>query len=56
MSDNLSMRDVIALTGRSRSTIYRQMSLGRFPRPEGFMGRDKLWRRDAVEQAMGAAR
>ena len=56
MTDTLNIRDVIALTGRSRATIYRQMALGQFPRPEGFIGKDKLWRRDAVERAMGAGR
>lgn len=45
----LRLRDVVAMTGLPRSSIYAEMSAGRFPRPMKVLARAVAWRSDEVE-------
>ena len=45
----LRLRDVIAITGRSRSSIYRDMEAGRFPKPVRLGPNAVAWREDDVQ-------
>ncbi len=44
----LRLRDVIALTGLQRDTIYRLGNAGKFPRPRKLSERASAWREDEV--------
>ncbi|MBL9070509.1 MAG: AlpA family phage regulatory protein [Sphingopyxis sp.] len=46
----LNLHDVVYLSSLSRSTIYRQIALGKFPKPVRFGQRRKGWRRLEVEK------
>lgn len=56
MSDQpklLRLRDVLAQTGLSRSSLYRLMQAGRFPRPINIAGtRMVAWLASAVSAAI----
>ena len=45
----LRLRDVLAITGRSRSSIYRDMEAGRFPEPVRLSPNAVAWREDDVQ-------
>ena len=38
------LRDVVRITSMSRSTIYRRVAAGRFPRPISLGGRASAWK------------
>jgi prophage regulatory protein len=46
----LRMRDVVYLTGLSRSTIYKMISDERFPRPVRLSERAVAWELAAIEE------
>lgn len=46
----LSMREVCALTGRSRHTIYRMVKAGLFPAPAKISKRSIGWRTSAINK------
>ena len=48
----LTIHDVCATFGVPRSTIYRWIGLGKFPRPHGADGRRKLWDRYNIEGSL----
>ena len=43
------LRDVMRVTALSRSTIYRRISEGRFPRPVHLGGRASAWQSAALQ-------
>lgn len=55
----LSWREVIRITGRSRSALYADVKAGRFPRPvkvgRGFMARN-YWKAEEVKAWRDALR
>lgn len=44
------MRDVLRMTALSRSSLYRRIADGNFPRPVSLGGKAKGWRREDLEQ------
>ena len=46
----LRVREVMRVTGLPRSTIYRLISVGHFPRPIKISARAVAWRSDAVNK------
>lgn len=50
MQPILRIQDVIAVTRLSRSTIYRLIQAGKFPRPIKLTERASGWRYEAVEE------
>ena len=50
MQPILRIQDVIAVTRLSRSTIYRLIQAGKFPKPIKLTERASGWRYEAVEQ------
>lgn len=44
------LRDLPAVTGLSKSTLYEMMARGEFPKPIKLARRAVGWRSDAVEQ------
>ncbi len=45
----LRLTDVRSVTGLGRSTIYRQINAGEFPRPYRLGGRAVGWKRSEIE-------
>ena len=43
-------KDVEEMTGLSRSTIYRQVSAGKFPAPVKTAARAVTWKREDIEK------
>jgi predicted DNA-binding transcriptional regulator AlpA len=43
------LRDVIRISALSRSTIYRRIAEGRFPRPVSLGGRASGWPRENLQ-------
>ena len=54
MQPILRIRDVVAVTRLSRSTIYRLIQAGQFPKPIKLTERASGWRYEAVEQWLKA--
>lgn len=54
MQPILRIHDVVAITRLSRSTIYRLIQAGRFPKPIKLTERASGWRYEAVEQWLKA--
>jgi len=50
MQPILRIQDVIAVTRLSRSTIYRLIQAGQFPKPIKLTERASGWRYEAVDQ------
>ena len=50
MQPILRIHDVVAVTRLSRSTIYRLIQAGQFPKPIKLTERASGWRYEAVEQ------
>jgi prophage regulatory protein len=50
MQPILRIQDVIAVTRLSRSTIYRLIQAGQFPKPIKLTARASGWRHEAIEQ------
>ena len=50
MQPILRIQDVIAVTRLSRSTIYRLIQAGKFPKPIKLTERASGWRYEAVDQ------
>jgi len=50
MQPILRIHDVVAITRLSRSTIYRLIQAGRFPKPIKLTERASGWRYEEVEQ------
>ena len=48
----LRLKAVLAMTGLSRTTLYRRIALGRFPRPVRISERCAGWRASAVRTWM----
>lgn len=46
----LRLKDVIALTGLGRSTIYKFISEGSFPKPVPLGGRAVVWVEEEVQE------
>jgi len=49
----LKLRDVIAMTSLSRSTIYRRMDQSTFPRPVTISEACVRWRESDIQSWMG---
>ena len=52
MSSFLSLKQVQARTSLSRSTVYRKIAEGTFPRQFAITARRVVWSEDAVEEWM----
>lgn len=50
----LSLRDLVAKTSRSKSSIYEDMAAGRFPRPVSVGPARKAWVSTEVDQWIAA--
>ncbi|MXX35305.1 MAG: AlpA family phage regulatory protein [Gemmatimonadetes bacterium] len=46
---HLNLREVEDETGLNRSTIYRQMKAGKFPKPDRLTTRRVGWRREDIK-------
>lgn len=46
----LRLRQVIAITGLGRDTIYRYIRAGRFPRQRRISERASAWREDEIKE------
>ena len=44
----LKLRDVVDLTRMGKSTIYRKISAGLFPKPVGLGGKSVRWRESDI--------
>ena len=54
MQPILRIHDVVAVTRLSRSTIYRLIQAGKFPKPIKLTERASGWRYEAVEEWLNA--
>lgn len=45
--------EVAAMLGVSRRLLDRESSAGRFPRPDLYLGRVPLWKRDTIDRFLG---
>lgn len=45
----MRLKDVMKATGLSRSSIYKQVSIGEFPRPVNISGRAVAWVSDEID-------
>jgi prophage regulatory protein len=46
----IRLKEVLAICGRSRSSIYKSIKKGSFPKPVKLQGRSSAWIRSEVEQ------
>lgn len=45
----MRLKDVMKATGLGRSSIYKQVSIGAFPRPVNISGRAVAWVSDEID-------
>lgn len=45
----LRLKKVLEVTGLSRATLYRRVSLGQFPRPVKLTGTARGWRQSEID-------
>lgn len=50
----LKLRDVVELTRMGKSTIYRKIAAGLFPKPVGRGGKSVRWRESDITRWMAA--
>ncbi|HEX5362385.1 MAG TPA: AlpA family phage regulatory protein [Fluviicoccus sp.] len=50
----LKLRDVVELTRMGKSTIYRKIAAGLFPKPVGLGGKSVRWRESDITRWMAA--
>lgn len=46
----IRLKDVLAICGKSRSSIYDAIKKGEFPRPVKLQGRSSAWIKSEIEQ------
>jgi prophage regulatory protein len=46
----IRLKEVLAICGRSRSSIYEAIKKGRFPKPVKLQGSSSAWIRSEIEQ------
>jgi prophage regulatory protein len=48
------MPEVTTITGKARSTVYREIAKGRFPAPVQLGAQSVAWRKSAIDRWMAA--